>query len=113
MIIRCAPPGWSAAKSSSAGVDDFSAQLFRETPTGSDSSVPVSVSVSIDDLPYLGYGKRVFAESDFTLEYHAREEFAGRRSGFVFRMGAQGIGYYADPGYLADLPVDETVTESE
>ena len=105
------PPGWSAAKSSSAGVDDFSAQLFRETPTGSDTSVPLSVSV--DDVPYPGYGKRVFAESDFTLEYHAREEFAGRRSGFVFRMGAQGIGYYADPGYLADLPVDETVTESE
>ena len=89
------PTGWSAAKSSSAGVDDYSSQLIRETPTAEPSG---------DDLPYPGYGKRAFDQSDFQLEYNAREEFAGRRAGFVFRMGAQGIGYYADaPAVVSEV----------
>ena len=95
------PAGWSAAKSSSAGVDDFSAELIREIPH---PIVPEERgSQSTNDLPYPGYGKRVFNDGDFALEYNAREEFAGGRSGFVFRMGGQGIGYYAD---IAPIAVD-------
>jgi zinc finger protein len=80
------PAGWSAAKSSSAGVEDHSAELDRAVVEN-----PID-----DELPYVGYGKRSFSQGDFSLEYHAREEFAGARPGFAFRMGAQGIGYYKD-----------------
>ena len=97
------PAGWSAAKSSSAGVDDFSAELIREV-----SSTVSEVPESVDDLPYPGYGKRHFNEADFSLKYDAREEFAGRRQGFVFRMGAKGIGYYADT-----VPIAVPVLEGE
>lgn len=40
--------------------------------------------------------KRVFSEADFALEYVPREEWGGHREGFVFRLGAQGQGYYKD-----------------
>jgi hypothetical protein len=40
--------------------------------------------------------KRVFSETDFQLEFIAKEEFGGRKEGFVFRLGAQGLGYYRD-----------------
>jgi hypothetical protein len=91
------PPGWSAAKSSSAAVEDQSAFLVRSMPTIAES----------EELPYEDYGKRVFDQGDFALKYDPREEFAGKRAGFVFRMGAQGIGYYEDLGYQEDLPQDE------
>ena len=92
--ITVPPAGWSAAKSSSAAVEDHSAELDRA----------LGESASEEELPYVGYGKRVFNQRDFHLEYDAREEFAGARLGFVFRMGAQGIGYYVDE---PDLPVDQ------
>ena len=43
------------------------------------------------------YGKRHFKD-DSALEegFEAREEFAGRREGFVFRLGSLGLGYYPD-----------------
>mmetsp|Transcript_25931 Transcript_25931/g.24773 ORF Transcript_25931/g.24773 Transcript_25931/m.24773 type:complete len:668 (+) Transcript_25931:89-2092(+) len=91
------PPGWSAAKSSSAAVEDQSSFLVRSLPTISES----------EELPYEGYGKREFSQGDFALKYDPREEFAGKREGFVFRMGAQGIGYYEDLGYQEDLPQSE------
>lgn len=40
--------------------------------------------------------KRRFDDSDFQLKFRPREEFGGPRKGFVFRMGAQGLGYYED-----------------
>jgi zinc finger protein len=83
------PPGWLAAKSSSAAVEDHSAELERGVHESESETVA-------EDLPYEGYGKRVFDEADFALEYAPREEFAGARKGFVFRMGGQGIGYYTD-----------------
>ena len=45
---------------------------------------------------FAGYGKREFAATDASLKFDPREEFAGRRPGFVFRMGGQGLGYYED-----------------
>jgi hypothetical protein len=43
-----------------------------------------------------GYGKREFDPADFKLKFIPREEFYGRRAGYVFRLGAQGLGYYED-----------------
>jgi hypothetical protein len=40
--------------------------------------------------------RRTFHPRDKVLKFDAREEFAGRREGFVFRLGGQGIGYYED-----------------
>ncbi len=42
--------------------------------------------------------KRDFGD-DSDLEYIPREEFAGRKEGFVFRLGSRGIGYYTDRYY--------------
>jgi hypothetical protein len=39
--------------------------------------------------------KRVFTD-DSELDYIPREEFGGRREGYVFRLGSKGIGYYQD-----------------
>lgn len=39
---------------------------------------------------------RKFSPRDMDLKFNPREEFAGRRPGFVFRLGAQGLGYYED-----------------
>ena len=41
--------------------------------------------------------RRVFdVEGDSMLEFNPREEFAGMRQGFVFRLGSKGVGYYED-----------------
>ena len=40
--------------------------------------------------------KRIFNERDFQLKFISREEFSGFKVGFVFRLGAQGLGYYED-----------------
>lgn len=40
--------------------------------------------------------RRKFHQRDKQLKFKAREEFAGHREGFVFRLGAQGMGYYED-----------------
>ena len=71
------PEGYSAACSASNAID------------ASDSSDQVLLP---DD-----YGKRHFKD-DSALEegFEAREEFAGRREGFVFRLGSLGLGYYPD-----------------
>ena len=41
------------------------------------------------------YAKRHFSD-DSHLQFDPREEFAGRRVGFVFRLGSLGLGYYED-----------------
>lgn len=51
--------------------------------------------------------KRQFNETDFQLKFQPREEFGGPRVGFVFRMGAQGLGYYED---LYATPISPTTT---
>lgn len=40
--------------------------------------------------------KRVFSQGDKQLKHIPREEFGGRKEGYVFRMGLLGIGYYED-----------------
>lgn len=41
---------------------------------------------------------REFDARDSELLFEAYEEFSGRHEGFVFRMGAQGLGYYQVSG---------------
>jgi len=40
--------------------------------------------------------KREFDPNDKLLEFIPYEEFSGSKSGFVFRLGALGLGYYTD-----------------
>ena len=37
---------------------------------------------------------RTFGEDDESRMFEAREEFGGRREGFIFRLGSKGLGYY-------------------
>lgn len=50
----------------------------------------------VDTTETVYVNKRQFNEGDFKLKFQPREEFGGPRNGFVFRMGAQGLGYYED-----------------
>ena len=40
--------------------------------------------------------RRHFRARDKELKFEPREEFAGKREGFVFRLGLMGVGYYED-----------------
>jgi len=62
--------------------------------------------------------RRVFAD-DSALAFEAREEFSGRREGFVFRLGSKGLGYYEDrhcqryeQQQLSSTPDDDTCKEA-
>ena len=48
-----------------------------------------------DPVPVPVPAGRVFND-DSCIAFDPREEFAGRRPGFVFRLGSQGLGYYED-----------------
>jgi hypothetical protein len=76
--------GWRARKPGEREIDDVD----------DDSEEVVQGGITDDDLATLG--KRVFDEADMTLEFDPREEFGGPRPGFVFRLGARGLGYYED-----------------
>jgi len=82
------PEGYSAARSASNGMD------------ASDSDGEKAFGMAASDQVFVlpdDYGKRHFKD-DSALEegFEAREEFAGRREGFVFRLGSLGLGYYPD-----------------
>ena len=57
--------------------------------------------------------RREFDAHDASLRFEAYEEFSGRREGYVFRMGAQGLGYYQDarPAVVWDDDGDEAEAE--
>ena len=72
---------------------------FQQPPEG--YSAARSASESIDThkpLPLpADYGKRHFDDDSALADrFDAREEFAGRREGFVFKLGSLGLGYYPD-----------------
>ena len=84
------PHGWTAAvkQDDEIGIVQF--------PRHNESTVDTNSEQFIDALPYPNYGKRSFSPGDFDLKFDPREEFSGKRDGFVYRMGAQGLGYYED-----------------
>jgi len=89
--------GWTSV-GPSWGPVDMAKELGCPAPNNEESN---------DDAPVVD-GRRHFNERDFTLKFSAREEFGGARPGFVFRLGAQGLGYYEDVG-IADDKSSSTV----
>lgn len=83
--------GWRARKPDEREIDDDE-QVAGAGEQGEEGEGAGVLTES--DLAALG--KRVFDEHDRTLQFDPREEFAGPRPGFVFRLGAMGLGYYED-----------------
>ena len=80
------PPGWS---------------VERVTTVDSCSSISSSANhVDVDEVREDGNGFPFSARREFNddsrLDFDPREEFAGRRPGYVFRLGSKGVGYYED-----------------
>ena len=83
--------------------DSGEGPFYLKPPEGYSVAKAASSAVDADDvvtqswaLPQ-NYGTRQFADdSKFAGQFEAREEFAGRRLGFVFRLGSLGLGYYPD-----------------
>lgn len=69
-----------------------------ETSAEADRDVADTTDVKFSEEVVHQVPKRSFND-DSDLEYIPREEFAGRREGFVFRLGSRGIGYYTDRYY--------------
>ena len=96
--VREGPTGWKAAKISADlhladAINTYESSRTANKTNFYDQAVPqlepISSGVAVPS-------KRVFSEDDFALQFIAHEEFGGRREGFVFRLGAQGLGYYTD-----------------
>jgi hypothetical protein len=103
-----APAGWKAEKISVELHLSDAVNVYESSATGNFYD---NVQLApIEPLVPLQHNKRVFNEADFQLEFIEHEEFGGRRPGFVFRLGAQGLGYYRDT-YVA--PVLESAETSE
>jgi hypothetical protein len=68
-----------AAKAATAGTANGAA----ETEAGAAAAGAAEVAVVED-------------EADLSLDFEASPSFAGAKSGFVFRTGAKGVGYYAE-----------------
>ena len=112
----CKPPaGWSAAKTSAASISDISlAALPRHHDVLGEGEDHVAAAAPSHELPFEGYGNRalLFSKEDFQLKYIPREEWGGRREGFVFRLGAQGIGYYEDRPPKIEAETENKIDDS-
>jgi hypothetical protein len=88
------PQGWKSV-GPQWGPAEMAQELGCPAPQeeGEDNEEP---AVTVDEVSVEQPMKRQFNESDFQLKFQPREEFGGQRVGFVFRMGAQGLGYYED-----------------
>jgi len=77
------PAGWSVERPNNSSMT-----------VNSNASYGNEISSSSDgDLLY--NPRRVF-DDDGPLGFDPREEFAGFRLGYVFRLGSKGLGYYED-----------------
>lgn len=52
-------------------------------------------NIFVDKVLPIAHTKRAISNDD-NLEYIPREEFGGRKDGYVFRLGSKGLGYYKD-----------------
>jgi zinc finger protein len=75
-------PGYSASKTSTLN----NSSVYNSRVNNEEDEVP---------LPN-NYGKRIFNKEDFNLKFIPREEFGSMPIGYVFRLGAQGLGFYED-----------------
>ena len=69
--------------------DDVECGVYFESTDKANTSIADKFSGRIEEYPV-----RTFDEDDESREFEAREEFAGRRDGFIFRLGSKGLGYY-------------------
>ena len=95
-----APAGYSASKVAKGGIEDYPASLrIRDSATESPSSFTATIAAAaaareeeLANPPKRNLGD----DSALISQFDAREEFAGGRKGFVFRLGSLGLGYYPD-----------------
>ena len=95
-----APEGYTAGSQAHHGLEDFPDSLKLPSTGGQGSEGTAAAEVeSVFGLDVDAYAKRRF-DDDSALaangKFEAREEFAGRREGFVYRLGSLGLGYYFD-----------------
>jgi hypothetical protein len=89
------PLGWVALK---PGQHQDSSSILGIIPEEDESEIEIKSkenmksTVQQESLTH----KRVFSEEDKNLKFEAREEFSGRREGYVYRLGFLGLGYYED-----------------
>ncbi len=78
-------------------VNATTSQLFYQPPPGwifeKKDSDDENTSFS-QSLPVMNNKRSISNDDD--LEFIPREEFGGRKDGFVFRLGSKGLGYYKD-----------------
>ena len=87
-----APEGYKAGSQAHQGLEDFPNSL----KDGGQQQGVESV-FDVDSMDADSYAKRHFDDdSALADKFEAREEFAGRRDNFVFRLGSLGLGYYFD-----------------
>lgn len=87
------PPGWSFEK-----VSTSSSQVGPTLPSHSSSLPSVTEEEEQEEIEQEEiehHNKRHFSD-DSALKFLPYEEFSGRKEGFVFRLGSQGLGYYED-----------------
>jgi hypothetical protein len=92
------------------GCPSPTAEADEESGTAADAVIDVEELSEVQQQPM----KRQFNENDLQLKFQPREEFGGQRIGYVFRMGAQGLGYYEDTySTAADVAAPAPATAEE
>ena len=77
------PAGWSVERV---------VQEEVELPSG---GMPLELEPEVDGNGFPFSARRQFSD-DSALDFDPREEFAGRRPGYVYGLGSKGLGYYED-----------------
>ena len=89
------PEGYSAGRVAKGGLEDFP-EALRMNSTSTSETTDVAWTLPED------YGKRHLGDDSALIDrFEAREEFAGRREGFVYKLGSLGLGYYPDVRKIA------------
>ena len=102
-------PGWSVGKQAAGGIEDGvlgpspspapstdSQQHPHEQPGTEGGGVVAGADDATARLPLPSLKRDLGDDSALRDTFEAREEFAGARPGFVYRLGSLGLGYYAD-----------------
>jgi zinc finger protein len=93
------PAGWSVTRAD--GVDSGISESEVDMSLSPDLPLGVSAMAESEGTNEPFDGSRRMFSDDSAIDFDAREEFAGRREGCVFRLGSKGLGYYADVRKIA------------
>ena len=90
------PAGWSFQHTNDTSqvlVDKLEKVAHANEPLSSGQDDSENAPVGVDET----YGQRKFdPERDGKLKFLPYENFSGRKAGYVFRLGSNGLGYYED-----------------